>query len=216
MNALKTYRKHVATSITLIGLLLFSHLSVASSIKQLDIDELLLGSELVFEGTVISKRAHWNATKTDILTDITFEVNDVIVGSFEGSTLTLVFVGGTVDGVKVDIQGSEMPAQDEQGVYFVESTSKSLVNPLLGWAQGHFVMQADESGAMRMMTQNKMAVMSVQTEQLKESYISKGVVTGVMTESVTEARSNNAMLVDDFKSALKAQMQTLTQAPTEQ
>ena len=214
MIASKGCLKKISTLIVFVSLFLFSQFSVASSIKHLDINELLLGAELVFEGKVIAKKTRWNANKTDIVTDITFSVNDIVVGAFEEATLTLVFVGGTVDGSTVTIQGSEMPALNEQGVYFVESISKPLVNPLTGWAQGHFIIQADESGAMRVLTQNKMAVTGVQTQSLQKKslqkgFLSKGVASGILVKKMSDSVSSAPMLADDFKAQLKAQMLTL-------
>lgn len=203
------FKKLVGTLI-IIKFLLGASLVSASSIKQLDINELLINAELVFEGRVTAKKASWNESRTDIYTYVDFEVFDVIVGEYTGSILTLQFVGGTVDGATVNIQGSELPKLNERGIYFVESTTESLVNPLLGWSQGHFVMQADDLGEQRMLTQNKQAVVKMQAEELKESYLSKGVVTGVEAQDVsTVTPLQNAMTASDFKAQLRAQLKKL-------
>lgn len=181
--------------------LTFPVITSASSIKQLDIAELLTQSEIVFEGQVIKQNSRWNATKTDILTDITFRIDDVVIGSYSNTELTLSFVGGTIDQTTVTIEGSKMPSLNESGVYFVSSTSRQLVNPIAGWAQGHFLTKRDESGTMRMMTQNEALITELNLNQPKTKYISDGVATGVIQSK--SGTISKAMALSDFKSLLR-------------
>ena len=207
------FNKIIVTPLIL-TLLIFSQIAGASSIKQIDINDLLLQSELVFQGKVLSKSEGWNASKTDIFTEIVFQVDDVVVGSYNESTLSLSFVGGTVDGMTVEIQGSELPKMNERGVYFVESLTQSMVNPLVGWAQGHFLLQEDDNGEPRIMTQSRQAVMSMKAAQVKSGLLSSGVATGLRTEKMTSSIVSKAMSATQFKMQLKEQFQSLVQAGT--
>ena len=73
---------------------------------------------------------------------------DVIKGSNQIDTLELKFAGGTLNGETVRINGLSIPQPGEQGIYFVESTSNKLINPLVGWSQGHFVIKESEGQRM--------------------------------------------------------------------
>ncbi len=195
--------RHFVHSLFLFIILLLPPLVFAGSVKQLDIDELIEQSELIFQGQVIKQSARWNSTKTDILTDITFRVDDVIVGTYANDELTLSFVGGTVDQMSVTIEGSEMPALNESGVYFVSSTTQLLVNPIVGWAQGHFLTKKDETGTPRMMTQDKAPISGLNMSQPKTKFISDGVATGVT--QINSDSFSEAMTLNNFKSLLRAQ-----------
>ena len=213
----KTYQHTTSTDFTMrhfrkyLFSLVFAvtpYIACASSIVQLDITELLQNSELVFAGQVISKESQWNANKTNIFTNITFQVDDVIVGRYPANTLILRFVGGTVDQDKVTIEGSNVPSLDESGVYFVSSTSEYLVNPIVGWAQGHFLTQKDSSGTMRMMTQSQELISGVNLLQKKSNYLSEGVATGITHSTATDI--SQAMNLDDFKEVLRQTAASLT------
>jgi len=112
--------------------LLLSLSAYSSSIRQLHIDQLINQSELVFKGKVLNVTTNWNKNKTEILTQVTFKIDDVISGNHTSNRLELSFVGGTVDEATVTIDGSIMPIKGESGIYFVSSVSQTLVNPLVG------------------------------------------------------------------------------------
>ena len=180
-----------------------SAIASASSIKQLDINELLSQSELVFEGHVIERQARWNNTKTDIVTEIVFRVDEVVVGTYAEPTLSLSFLGGTVGQTTVSIEGSTMPSLNESGVYFINSTAQLQVNPIVGWAQGHFLTVRDASGTMRMMTQEKAPIVGLNLNLKKSKYISEGTATGITAGKSSEL--SQAISSRDFKQFLRDQ-----------
>jgi len=187
-------------SLAMTTLCLFSGTVFSSSIKQLDINELLSQSELAFEGQVSDITTRWNANKTDIFTDIIFRVDEVIFGDYSGQTMTLTFVGGSIDGATMTIEGSEMPSMDESGIYFVSSTTQQLVNPLVGWSQGHFLTKRDASGTKRMTTQAGEPVANMNPVKTKRRYFSEGVVTGV---EIAKPGGSKAMTAVEFKQFIK-------------
>jgi hypothetical protein len=195
--------RHYTNILFSIIILFAPQFSSASSIRQLDIPELLQQSEIVFEGQVIKKETRWNDLQTDIITDITFRVDDVVVGTYLKANLTLSFIGGTVGQTTISIAGSKMPSLNESGVYFVGSTTQQLVNPLTGWAQGHFITRRDGKGAIRIMTHDQTPVAGINWNQKKSKYISDGNATGITRSESNEL--SNAMMLDDFKTALKKQ-----------
>jgi len=173
----------------------------SSSIKQLDINELLSQSELAFEGKVNELRTRWNANKTDIFTDITFQVDEVIFGEYSGQTITLTFVGGSIDDATMVIEGSKMPSLNERGIYFVSSTSLQLVNPLVGWSQGHFLSKRDENGTQRMLTQAGEPIATMDSSKKKQRFLSDGEVTGI--EKTRLGSMTEAMTTVEFKQFIK-------------
>lgn len=135
----------ILLSLSLLTLLLSQSLS-ASTVLQVDMDYVLGKSELVFEGEVISKRAQWTKDKSTIFSHVTFRVDDVIKGSVKGKQLTLKFAGGVVANEGVSISSMVYPDIGERGIYFVEKVDSDLVNPLVGWSQGHFLVTKNPSG----------------------------------------------------------------------
>ena len=135
--------------------------------------------------------------------------DEIISGSFSSPTIELDFVGGTVNGETVTIEGSKMPAINESGIYFVSSTTQTLVNPIVGWAQGHYIMQKDNNGVERLMTQSKQPIKSINIEPARKSYLSEGMIAGVEEGSL--GKIDEAMSADSFKQLIRARAQELKQ-----
>ena len=104
----------------------------ATTILGMDIDAVAQGAELVFEGQVIQHNTQENAAGM-LVTYVTFEVRDVVKGSFSEQFLELKFTGGTLNGQVMEVSGLRMPALDEEGISFVDSIRRDLINPLIGW-----------------------------------------------------------------------------------
>lgn len=145
---------------TVIGLLLtmlfYTGSSQATTVAELHFADVVANAELVFEGRVSGVEARQTGPRM-IKTLVTFEVLDVIKGQTSESELTLSFMGGRVGQRQLQIADMQVPAIGESGIYFVESLQKDLVHPLVGWSQGHFLINATK-------TQNSNpAVRTVQT-----------------------------------------------------
>ena len=181
----------------------------ATSIAQVDTTYLANKSELVFEGEVVSIRSEQVASGY-IYTYVDFMPTDVLIGTRQaGVIITLRFTGGTVGDVKLDV-GSTIPTLGERGVYFIESLSKHLANPLMGWSQGHFKIQSDNT----LMAGNNQVVVGVVKEDSNNRSsiaLSNGIAKGVMT-AISNKNSGNPIYsvnvkpitLDEFKSAIKS------------
>ena len=121
--------------------LLSSSPGFSTTLKKLDIDQVINDAELVFEGEVLIHEARRDSNTGLINTYVTFSIIDVVKGSYAQNTIELKFAGGTFNGETVKVNGSRIPEQGEQGIYFVESTDQNLINPLVGWSQGHFIIK---------------------------------------------------------------------------
>lgn len=200
----------------------FFQVADASTILQVDINQLVNKAESVFEGEVVSTRAEINVNG-NIYTYVDLLILDVLVGDLDlGSTITLRFTGGTVGELRLDV-GSTIPLSGERGIYFVEAMSRGLTNPLLGWSQGHFRILTDgkvmagnnqlvvgfEGSSANNMSANTSALNS--SEMRHSSIISQGVAKGITTispgnigDELTDKLQGKPVLIDDFKASLKA------------
>lgn len=116
----------------------------ASSVRAIAVEELLQESELVFEGRVVALETPDDDPRR-LRTCARFEVLDVLKAPPSGVPvpLRLCFSGGSGRGGSRHVEGVSIPAPGEHGVYFVESVTRPLVNPLLGWDQGRFRIVSD-------------------------------------------------------------------------
>ncbi len=184
-------------------------LLMATTIAPMDIDELAAGAEFVFEGQVLEHNVQENAAGI-IVTYVTFQVNDVVKGDYAEPFLELKFTGGKLGGEVVEVSGLRIPALDEQGIYFVESLTRDLINPLLGWSQGHFLV-VNDNGERRVSTVTLQAVTDVQSYESvpsslrrPRSYVDGNAdsATGIVTNAMP-FRFERALTVDEFKSRIR-------------
>lgn len=121
----------------------------ASSVRSLSLSHLAERCELAFEGRVVAVRARKAAGSPLIHTEVTFEVLEVLHGRPSGPELTLRFLGGEAGERRLEVSDVSIPPLGERGIYFVESTTRRLVHPLLGWAQGRLPLALDAAGTWR-------------------------------------------------------------------
>lgn len=117
----------------------------ASTVLKVGLDELTSQSEFVFEGLVLSKQVRRSNVDGRPCTYFLFSVTDVIRGGYDQPTIELCFSGGTVmiDGewLTMAVSDMTMPTLGEEGVYFVDRLDAELTHPLVGWNQGHYLVQ---------------------------------------------------------------------------
>ncbi|HYQ72391.1 MAG TPA: hypothetical protein VET88_10750 [Gammaproteobacteria bacterium] len=175
----------------------------ATSIREVTLEELLMRSELVFEGTVTNLRARQSHDGI-IRTSITFTVAETITGKHPGRTLTLEFLGGTAGSRSTVISGMRLPEPGEHGIYFVEAVGRKQVNPFYGWSQGHFIVEKDPEGTERVMTNRGKPVIGIRDNPpaTPAAAISRGVARGIVA---AEGRASGpALSVQEFKASLRA------------
>jgi len=157
----------------------------------------VISSEFIFEGRVMDEHTELDSNGT-IHTYVTFEVNDVLKGTFGGRTLVLRYLGGTVGDVTLRISDLVPPETGERGIYFVESLTRQQVHHLYGWDQGHFLVVASKTDqSERVFNRNRKPITGVTPVPGKAGGLSTGTAVGL---SVADAsRSNEAMTVREFK-----------------
>lgn len=185
---------------------LFSIAAAATTLMGMDIDDIAERAELVFEGEVIDSQAQLDSNSGIINTFVTFRVIDLIKGDLSSSNLELKFAGGELNGEIVEVSGSVLPRLGETGIYFVESANRDMLNPLLGWSQGHFLIKTD-GGQRRVHTVSNNPVTQIQSVSAIPSAIkapnqliqdNQGIAAGVTVRSRALV-GNQALSVDDFK-----------------
>ena len=127
-------------------LLSFTVLSAAqaTTIQKFEFQDIVAISELIVEGNVVSI-SHF-AEDDLIYTRVLIKIDDVLKGLDPGEYIELDFLGGKQDGKSVQIAGQDIPEKGERGFYFIEDVAMKLVNPLVGWSQGHFKIVTDAKG----------------------------------------------------------------------
>lgn len=184
--------------------LLLPVVASASSVMRVDMAEMNGGAQLVFEGRVVGTRVEHQPGTRAIHTWVRFEVLDVIKGQYDQPALELSFLGGTAGQYTVKVSDMQIPKMGEHGIYFVEDLDKPMVNPLYGWAQGHFLIKYDRKQQQQIITtlkgepvfDIKGGAVSPHTRE-----ISRGIARGVFT--TPRAAQDNPLAPDQFKVILR-------------
>ena len=114
-------------------------------------DALVAGANTVFVGEVMSVRSRWITTPRGraIATDVTFRVEEVWKGSL-GAVTMLEFMGGTVDGMTMEVVGMPQFEVGQRSVLFV--SGERSASPLVGFMYGRMKVERDFSGVDRVRT----------------------------------------------------------------
>jgi len=112
----------------------------ASTIMKADLDQVAKESELIFEGRAVSKATRPSPTSGKPFTYYTFEIIDIIKGSYSNPTIEMGFMGGTLGDITLEVSDMRMPDIGERGIYFVENIGEQQIHPLFGWQQGHYLV----------------------------------------------------------------------------
>ncbi len=209
-NLHSSYRlRNIVTTLTCCLFSLGLASASATTILGMDIDKVAADAEFVFEGEVINSETRQDTNSGIISTYVTFQINDVIKGDYSADSVELKFMGGVFNGQIVQVSGMRIPELAEQGIYFVESMSEDLINPLIGWSQGHFII-VDDNGVRRISTAGNQPVTEVEAVSSIPSSIKKplsvvegntDVAAGVITE-ISAITIQRALTVEEFKSRI--------------
>jgi hypothetical protein len=130
------YITTVALAMLAAVLLFLASSSRATVLVPLTFDGLVSSAELVFTGTVTDS---FTGTEGDLVyTTVRFEIDTVVIGEAQSNVLELRFLGGVDGEQQTEVSAQYIPAIGDRGLYFVDHTTRDLVNPLVGWSQGYF------------------------------------------------------------------------------
>lgn len=183
------------------GLLLSMANSHATTVLRLPFAEVCDQAEFIFEGRVVDVAARMDDEGRYIWTHVVIEVLDAIKGHHQANQIELKFAGGTANGLTLDVGEMHVPRVGDHGVYFVDSLSRQLVHPLVGWDQGHYRIERTPDGGQRMMTADGRFIESILPQQAVGGEFSRGIPYGV--EVIEPDARLNAMPIGDFKSTVR-------------
>ena len=115
-----------------------------SSVLKVDFDQVVQGSELIFEGRILSKEVRVSPINGFPFTYFKIQVIDIIKGSCPDPIMEIGFMGGELGDMTLEVSDMRMPIVDERGIYFVETLKEQQINPLYGWQQGYYLIKTDE------------------------------------------------------------------------
>ncbi|MEL0084044.1 MAG: hypothetical protein VW985_13530 [Gammaproteobacteria bacterium] len=206
----------VFNRLMVILMLTLAGVASATSVRTMNIDELVAGSELVVEGQVLQISVDQDANNPRIVTTtVLVEVIEVLKGEFDQPTISLSFLGGTYGDRRLKVEAMEYPDVNEHGIYFIESTGRQQVHPLLGWSQGHMVLLPDSGGQLRVHSRagDPVALSKVTNQLMVQSEGPKPPIPqepfrhGVKMTATLPASPEPAMLAVDFKAKIKQMAQ---------
>ena len=185
--------------------LVAASLSHAATVRQVSLKQAVDRSDLIFEGRAVA-RVNENSGKLP-RTCLVFKLTEVITGSYDKEHIRLCFAGGLKDGYRLAIPDMIYPEIGERGVFFVESLSRKQLNPLYGWAQGHYLIKNDGVNPATVATAAGLSIYGVDGAPG-----GKGAVTGKSralgvhlshSAVATDGAKAPALSLESFKTALR-------------
>lgn len=116
----------------------------ATVLQELGFEELVEASQLIFIGSVLQHEVE--AADGLVYTHVQFRLEELVSGTDPGPEFSLRFVGGTAAGSAVEVSGQYLPPVGLRALWFVRAPLVAQVNPLTGWQQGVFPLQAGPDG----------------------------------------------------------------------
>lgn len=124
----------------------------ATQVIPTDLREMSLGSTDILVATVEATRSYWNDARTRIYTEVTVRVDESLKGVPSGR-VSLVQMGGELDGVRLAVEGSPAFRPGDEAVLFLwrDPAGRAQVN---GLAQGKFDIRRDPASGERMVSRS--------------------------------------------------------------
>ena len=181
----------------------------ATTLARQSLSDLAKGSELIFEGQAVARAVEPLPGGPGARTCVNFRIIEMIAGTQPGSTIRLCFFGGQLGGQGFGVSGMNYPAIGEHGIYLVESTGQLLVNPLIGWDQGRFLVAKDPAtGTLKMTTADHRRIVGLAPEAAKLTPSDGEIVSPDATAAGVRSDDNpnltGAVSRDEFISKLRA------------
>ena len=182
----------------------------ATTLERKSLSDLAKGSELIVDGTVTGRSVEALPNGQGARTCFTFKIAEVIAGDHPDRNLRLCFFGGMVNGRGFGVSGMHYPDVGERGIYLIESTHQAMLNPLIGWDQGRFLVTKDpRSGIAKVTTADGQRITGLTAAAARPTDTDAGIVSpsgaaaaGVASDEKRELVG--AMSRDDFVAKLRS------------
>ena len=117
----------------------------ATLMKYLEVEDLARLATEVIHGEVISTKTYWDDAHKNILTGVRVQVSDCYKGkSTRGATVSLVQLGGTLDGLTMDYSGRPTFRVGENLVVFARPNQRNELL-VVGLKQGKLAVRNNEA-----------------------------------------------------------------------
>jgi hypothetical protein len=176
----------------------------ATLLQRQSLSDLAKKAEFIFEGQPVSSAVEALPDGQGARTCFTFRVIQAIAGSHPGNTMRLCFFGGMLGGRGFAVADLNMPTVGEHGIYLVESTEQPMLDPLIGWDQGHFLITKDSAGILRVTTADHRRITSVAAGPAGPEIVSPSGATAAGVTSDDKPDLTGAVSRDDFVKELRA------------
>jgi hypothetical protein len=123
--------------LVVMGLLVFTKVSEATTVEGQTLDSLVSRSSLIVEGTVVGVRTDWSADRRLILTTTTLQVGESIKGRAP-RTVDITTIGGRIGRTTMHVAGMPVFRTGENAIVFIEPSKGYLT--VFGLAQGKFTV----------------------------------------------------------------------------
>lgn len=162
--------------------------------------QLVQQAEVIFQGTVTNVRSTWEGEggQRHISSYVTFQVQDSLKGT-PGATYTIKMLGGTVGEDSFVITDAPQFQVGDNDVLFVENNGQQFV-PLVGIMYGRFQVQHDVQTARDIVLSNEGGPV--------QNVAMLGRAEG------SEVSAGPTMALDDFKAAIKTELNTANAQPS--
>ncbi|MDT8429860.1 MAG: hypothetical protein RQ757_13980, partial [Pseudomonadales bacterium] len=136
-------------------------------VQQLDFTDIVHTATLIFQGRVVSVTPVAMGERL-IQTHVEFEILDVLKGDYDQARITLKYLGGRIGPRQMQVADMTLPEPGETGFYFVEDPAGDYVHPLVGWAQGHYLVTQAADGREQVTTADAQPVQAIQSRPAEE------------------------------------------------
>jgi hypothetical protein len=146
MRLSNSYTDRIASALALIFFLTLSPNGQATTVRQLDLPDLVQQAEIIADVTVTAVESYWASPVggNAIHTHVTFSLNAPPIKGQVTSPFVLDFLGGLVGNRKMRIPGMPEFQVGDRLILFSYGPDKTFVSPLIGFDQGALRVVRDQ------------------------------------------------------------------------
>jgi hypothetical protein len=116
----------------------------STTVRQLDLPELVQQAEIIADVTVTGIQSYWASPGNAIHTHVTFSLNQAPMKGHVPSSFVLDFLGGTVGDRKMEVSGMPKLQVGDRLILFSYGPDKTFVSPMIGFDQGALRVVRDQ------------------------------------------------------------------------
>ena len=171
----------------------------ASTVERITFSEMAKIADVIVQASVEPGRSIVIRDNDIPWTCLTLHVEKVFKGTTP-SYSNICFLGGTAGSTSLSVADSYIPPEGADGIFFLQNQSARYVSPLVGWAQGAFLIQTvGAASTLQITSADGYPVTSIdqigKDNQEGNAHIAQGVL-------VSTDRSSSSITLQDFITGL--------------